>query len=773
MLASILAAVPSEAEPSLVLEAGYGHTCAVLGEGDLACWGNGYAGKIGDGAAVDRPEATPVATEGTPLEGRTVVQVAANGNTSCAVTSDGSVACWGGNGWGQLGDGTTEDRSVPTAVLTEGTALEHQAVTQVTTSGSHTCALADDGTVACWGANTSGQLGDGTTNERHTATAVVTSGTVLEGTAVETVSANNGRTCAVNSLGVAACWGRNGYEGALGDGTTKNRSVPTAVATAGTPLDGATVTDIATGLFHTCAATSTGTAACWGSNSSGMLGDGTTTNRLTAVAVATSGTVLDGERVVEVAAGGSHTCALAASGSVACWGYDGVGQLGNGLPVTEHHTPTPIVVAGTVLEGETVGHISGQGSHVCAEVSPWTIACWGENSWGQIGDGTTVHRPLPTSVLRIPGTLLRVGGANRFETATLLSQLAYPEAGSAGAVVLSRSDLFPDALSGGPLAAAVDGPVLITPPTTLRSEVLAEIERVLPAGETVYILGSYGALSAQVENAVRAAGYRTMRFAGANRFETSLLIAEEVQRVAGPAQILFVATGLNYPDALAAGTAAASFNLPSFPPDAPTAVVVLSRDYALTSSVEDYLADIYLTDPGSVIVAAGGQASGAVRDAFGCDYADGCYYYAGANRYQTATWIAYDWYDPHTGFGLATGHNFPDALTGAPVLAMANWPVLLVPPAGPIPTHSADSVHEFLVDHSDALTDGLVLGGPGAVSREVAADVCDLVRVSGCDVFLVRSGAPVSLLRPGSNESTLGDPTPQSRPLLPSPPDRR
>jgi hypothetical protein len=657
---------------------------------------------------------------------------------------------------------------VPTAVVTEGTALEHKAVTQVTTSGSHTCALAEDGTVACWGSNTSGELGDGTTNERHTATAVVTSGTVLDGATVDMVSANNGRTCAATSLGVAACWGSN--QGALGDGTTTNRNVPTAVVTAGTPLDGATVTDIATGLFHTCAATSIGTAACWGSNSSGMLGDGTTTNRLTAVAVATTGTVLDGERVVELAAGSSHTCALTAAGSVACWGYDGVGQLGNGLPITEHHTPTPIVVAGTVLEGEVVGHISGQGDHVCAEVSPWNIACWGDNSSGQIGDGTTVHRPSPTSVLGIPGTLLRVGGADRFETAILLSQLAYPEEGGAGAVVLSRSDLYPDALSGGPLAAAVDGPILITPPTQLRDEVRGEIQRVLHAGGTVHILGGYGALSAQVESTLQAAGYRTVRHAGADRFETSLLIAEEVERVAGPPQVLFVATGLNFPDALAAGTIATGFNVSYLPADVPTAVVVLSRDYALTSSVKSYLADIFLTDPYSVIVASGGQASTAVWNAFGCEWEDGCYYYAGANRYQTAAWLAYDWYYPHTGFGLTTGQDFPDALTGAPVLAIANWPVLLVPPAGPIPTNSGDSVREFLIDHSDTLTDGLVLGGPGAVSTEVAADVCALVRVEDCDVAFALSGTPAPLLSglvPGVDGSTATDPTPQNQPLPP------
>lgn len=388
----------------------------------------------------------------------------------------------------------------------------------------------------------------------------------------------------------------------------------------------------------------------------------------------------------------------------------------------------------------------------------------------QVGDADAVTL-APVSAVESsvePGTLLRVGGANRFETAILLSQLAYPDAGSAGAVVLSRSDLFPDALSGGPLAAAVDGPVLITPPTDLRDDVTAEINRVLPAGETVYVLGSYDALSAQVENTLKAAGYQTVRFAGANRFETSLMIADEVERLAGPPQILFVATGLNFPDALAAGAAAASFNLPAFPPEVPTAVVVLSRDYTLTPAVEDYLADIYLTDPDSIIVAAGGQASSAVWDAFGCEGDLGCFYYDGANRHQTAAWIAFDWFDPHTGFGLTTGQNFPDALTGAPILAGANWPVLLVPPDGPIPTHPLGSVREFLTDYATTLNDGLVLGSPASVSTTVTAEVCGLVGIANCDVSFTPSGGALALVSPETSGLDKQPPTvvtPSDRPL--------
>jgi hypothetical protein len=354
-------------------------------------------------------------------------------------------------------------------------------------------------------------------------------------------------------------------------------------------------------------------------------------------------------------------------------------------------------------------------------------------SWASWYDGSDL---AIRAVMATPDTLLRLGGADRFETAILLSKYSFPDPDSADAVVLSRSDLFPDALAGGPLAATVNGPVLITTPTALRPDILAEINRVLPATGTVYLLGGTGALSSSVQNTLVAAGYSVDRLAGADRFGTALAIAAEVDRLQGQAGVLFVATGRNFPDALAAGAAAASFNQ-SAGPTTPGSVVLLSNDYVLPTEVADYLTGRYLSDPESVIVAAGGQASGAVASVFGCDSAMGVFCYVGQDRYQTAAWIGYDWYDPKEGFGLSTGENFPDALTGAPVLARHNWPMLLVPPDGPVPSRPDDSVREFLIDHGATLDAGLVLGGPGAVSAIVVQEACALAGVGACDVAFI------------------------------------
>ena len=218
------------------------------------------------------------ATTSTPLEitvrsdaGEAGTQISIGNEYSCALTQDGTVACWGRNEHGQLGDGTTTNRSVPVAVT--GGALAGKTVTHVATSAWHSCALTQDGNVACWGGNDYGQLGDGTTTNSSVPIAV-TAG-VLAGKTITRIAIGAWHSCALTSDGVVVCWGYN-YDGQLGDGTTTNRSVPVAVT--GGALAGKIVTHFATGSVHSCALTSDGVVACWGANVYGTLGDGTTNN---------------------------------------------------------------------------------------------------------------------------------------------------------------------------------------------------------------------------------------------------------------------------------------------------------------------------------------------------------------------------------------------------------------------------------------------------------------------------------------------------------------
>jgi putative cell wall-binding protein len=308
--------------------------------------------------------------------------------------------------------------------------------------------------------------------------------------------------------------------------------------------------------------------------------------------------------------------------------------------------------------------------------------------------------------------VFRVQGADRVATALDASRFLFGDAPfGAEAVVLARSDLFPDALAGVPLAAASTGPLLITPPTQLDSRVAAEMQRILPVDRPVYLLGGTGALSQAVEDQVKALGYSTVtRLAGPDRFATALAIASQVEQVrGGPPSVVLVATGRNFPDALAAG-AAAGFG---------GGVVVLSNDATLPPPVRDYVVHKQQVD-NAIVATVGGPAEPSYP------WADAAI--SGADRYQTAALVA-DFFFVFDGAGpvvagLATGTNFPDALSGGAVIALLGGPMLLTNPTTLNPHPGA-----FLAEHRATIDAAFIFGGSGAVSNvvdgQVAAAIAD------------------------------------------------
>jgi putative cell wall-binding protein len=287
-------------------------------------------------------------------------------------------------------------------------------------------------------------------------------------------------------------------------------------------------------------------------------------------------------------------------------------------------------------------------------------------------------------------TVTDLAGSDRFGTAVAVSQAAYPTAGSAGAVVLSRSDDYPDALVGAPLAAAKNAPLLFTTGDTLPTATQTEIARVLPAAGTVYLLGGTSAIPASIATQLSSLGYTVVRYGGADRYATAVDVADALS---DPTTVL-LATGTNFPDALAAGPAATKAG----------GVVLLTDGSTLPAETSAYLT----AHPGTVY-AVGGPAAAADTTATAL---------AGADRYATATAVATQFFTAPTTIGVASGVTFADALSGGAYLAHAGGPLVLSDPAV-LPA----STSTYLTANAATVTTATLFGGTSALSAAVGTAV--------------------------------------------------
>jgi alpha-tubulin suppressor-like RCC1 family protein len=359
---------------AVAVTAGSSHTCALLANGSAKCWGANQSGQLGiSNTAPNNTAPTPVLGGGGSVTAR---DIAAGRNHTCAVRADGAVRCWGSNGSGQLGDGTTTTRLSPVAVL----GLTDPVVA-IAAGEAHTCALVASGTVRCWGDNSVGQLGDGTTTNRLTP--VTVSGlTVVVGIAAGGTLGSS-HTCALLANGTVQCWGANG-SGQLGTGNTLPSNRPVAVS-------GLTnAVSIAVGEFHTCALLANGLPFCWGFNSSGQLGNGTLNSQPVPI-------IASLDNAVAIAGGNNHTCGLRADGTAWCWGNNLLGQLGIGNTVSQS-LPRFVNLFSTVA-------IAGGFGHSCALLADGTARCWGDNASGQLGNSTVTASLTPVTVGKLVGNL--------------------------------------------------------------------------------------------------------------------------------------------------------------------------------------------------------------------------------------------------------------------------------------------------------------------------------------------------------------------------------
>ncbi|GAB6897728.1 fibronectin type III domain-containing protein [Kineosporia succinea] len=339
---------------------------------------------------VAHPGLTGMLEKDNPLAPRTISDLSVGEYATCAV-SEGTAYCWGTNPDGQLGNGSTASALSPTAV---GGLLTGKTVTDVSAGVRQTCAVAD-GSAYCWGANSTGQLGNGTTTASTTPVRVAG---LLDGKTVSSVSTQLGHTCAL-AEGKVYCWGDNKW-GQLGNGSTTLSTLPVAVTTTGVLKD-KTVTDLSTGYLHNCVIAS-GAAYCWGYNAYGGLGNFSTDTSSVPVAVNTTG-VLKGRTVTGIDSRSYSSCAVA-DGAAYCWGYNGYGPLGT---ASTGNSAFPVAVdatgalKGKVITQVTTGYVASSpySATGCALATDGTVACWGTtNTYGNLGNGTAAGSATPVAV---------------------------------------------------------------------------------------------------------------------------------------------------------------------------------------------------------------------------------------------------------------------------------------------------------------------------------------------------------------------------------------
>ncbi|MEM9190090.1 MAG: hypothetical protein AAGF12_12980 [Myxococcota bacterium] len=333
---------------------GLAHSCAIVDNGEVRCWGYGNRGQLGNGgtSSSDRPVAV------RDLSG--AVDVQARDYTSCARTSDGSVFCWGENENGELGDGGGGNESTPQRV----------PVPEAIDLGiglNHGCVIDTEGRAHCWGDNGSGQLGhdNGRNADR-----------VESLTDLIQIDAGNQHTCALQHTGAVHCWGDNGF-GQLGDGTENNRGAPGVEVDLPGPA-----TEISVGRRTSCARLASGPVYCWGANHYGEVNGQNSAEEIRSPSEVPG---LDGLAIRDINCGGHFACALGSNGELRCWGDSRGGQQGR-----ETRTIAPAEELESV---GTVEFFDASGHHICVGVGR-EVRCLGKDERGQIGGGGQSTEPV-------------------------------------------------------------------------------------------------------------------------------------------------------------------------------------------------------------------------------------------------------------------------------------------------------------------------------------------------------------------------------------------
>jgi alpha-tubulin suppressor-like RCC1 family protein len=348
----------------------------------LFAWGQNSSGQLADNTNILRQTPRQEITSNTNWK-----QIAGGQSHTAAIKTDGTLWCWGFNSTGQLGDNTITARSTPRQEITSSTNWK-----QVAGGVSHTAAIKTDGTLWCWGINSSGQLGDNTLVSRSTPRQEITSSTNWK-----QVSGGQSHTAAIKTDGTLWCWGFNAY-GQIGDNTfgATSRSTPRQEITSSTNWK-----QVSGGFYHTAAIKTDGTLWVWGQNATGQIGDNTNASRSTPRQEITSST-----NWKQVAGGFFHTAAIKTDGTLWCWGRNADPAIGDNTNASRS-TPRQEITSSTNWK-----QVSAGGYHTTAIKTNGTLWSWGFNNVGQLGDNTLVPRSTPRQEITSSTNWKQVSGGS-------------------------------------------------------------------------------------------------------------------------------------------------------------------------------------------------------------------------------------------------------------------------------------------------------------------------------------------------------------------------
>lgn len=642
------------------ISAGGFHSLDIL-FGEVYAWGDNSFGQLGDGTATMR--LTPVKVNGLA----NVVFISAGGFHNLALLKDGTVKAWGDNEYGQLGDGSTVKRLTPVTVqgLTDIVALaagEYQSL-----------ALKSDGTVWAWGNNSYGQIGIDTT-------IVQTTPIQVEGLNEVIYIASGGSHClAVTQDGKVWAWGNN-YRGQLGNGSTENRTQPVQVKGV------ESIKTVAAGRSHSLALQEDGTVWSWGDNTYGNLGNGSQEPYSTVPVQVLS-------KALRIDAGYDFNLAALYEGIYA-WGANQFDQLGDYSSETFQNKP---VLSNPLLASRL---FSAGGYHSLSGGDNSDVLAWGFNGLGQIGNGLTQHESAPVqSLVNEPTVYYRAAGNDAPETASVIAESGWSYGSEA--VVLVNENGYADALTGTPLASALDAPILLTNNKVLPSTTKASLDYLQPS--TIFILGGTAVVSEEIERNLRQ-NYSVVRIGGYDQYETASLIAHFLYQnnlcARGKAVLAY---GENFPDALAVSSLAAFQRIP----------ILLTRTHQLPQIISSVIEELRVKD--TFVVGGSAVISDQVANSL-----PGMKRYSGIDKYQTALEIAKGMGADLNAVFIATGDNFPDALAGSVLASRTNSPILLVGKDTP------DNVYYYLNNYAEQIDEVIVLGGTAVVSDAVLGRIQEM-----------------------------------------------